>query len=492
MEKHNKLTLLKKWVIYSLGILAVAGLAIACSGSSDQHSSTGEAESEGGPWAGLEKVRSQINAPQFPDKDFLITGFGAKGDGVTKNSDAFKQAIQACHESGGGRVVVPEGTWLTGAIHLKSNVNLHLADNSTILFSRDSSDYLPVVFTRWEGMELMNYSPFIYAYEQENIAITGNGTLDGNANNENWWYWCGAKKFGWKEGLGRQNPARARLHEQTHEEVPAEKRIYGPNDYLRPQFVQPYKCKNVLISGIKLINSPMWNVHPVLCENVTVENIRVESLGPNNDGCNPESCKNVLIKGCYFDTGDDCIAIKSGRNEDGRNIGRPAENMIIEDCIMKEGHGGVVIGSEISGGARNIYAQNCTMDSPNLDRVLRIKTSSQRGGTVEDIFMRNVKVGTYREAAVKCNMFYEEEGPHIPKIRNIVVENLQVENGGKYGVLVRAYEQSPVVGLKLINCTINGVEIPVQVDHVEKMEFEDVTINGQPYEYDEKGESVDL
>ncbi|WP_224995991.1 glycoside hydrolase family 28 protein [Cesiribacter sp. SM1] len=478
-----KFTILKKW-LSGLSCLAVLGLMATCSGSSEQQrSSTGEsiAADADDPWAGLETVRSQINAPRFPDKDFLITDFGAVGDGKTKNSEAFKQAIQACHDSGGRRVVVPEGTWLTGAIHLKSNVNLHLTDDATILFSRDTADYLPVVFSRWEGMELMNYSPFIYAYEQENIAVTGNGTLDGNSDNDNWWYWCGARKYGWKEGLGRQNPARALLHQQNREQVPTEQRIYGPGHYLRPQFVQPYKCKNVLISGIRLINSPMWNVNPVLCENVTVENIRVESLGPNNDGCNPESCKNVLIRGCYFDTGDDCIAIKSGRNEDGRRIGRPSENIIIEDCIMKEGHGGVVIGSEISGGARNIWAQNCTMDSPNLDRVLRIKTSSQRGGTVENIFMRNVKVGTYREAAVKCNMFYEEEGAHIPTIRNIIVENLQVENGGKYGVLVNAYEQSPVENLKLINCTINGVEIPVQADHVKDMEFENVTINGKPY-----------
>ncbi|AKD05937.1 glycoside hydrolase [Pontibacter korlensis] len=449
----------------------------ACKSSESQQ----EAATED-PWKELENIRAQIKAPTFPDRDFPITAYGAVEGGEVKNTEAFQKAIQACHEAGGGRVVVPAGTFLTGAIHLKSNVNLHLQDEATILFSRDTADYLPVVFTRWEGMELMNYSPFIYAYEQENIAITGNGTLDGNANNEYWWPWCGAKRYGWEEGTPKQTTDRNQLHEQNHQEQDPRTRIYGAGHYLRPQFVQPYKCKNVLISGVKMINSPMWNLNPVLCENVTIEKVRIVSLGPNNDGCDPESSKNVLIKDCYFDTGDDCIAIKSGRNHDGRRINKPSENIIIEGCEMKEGHGGVVIGSEISGGARNIYALNLTMDSPNLDRVLRIKTSSRRGGVIENIFMKDVKVGTYKEAAVKCNMFYEEPGEHMPTIRNVLVENLQVEDGGKYAVLVKAYEESPVENLRLVNCTINGVDEPLQVDHVQNMTFRNVIINKQAYE----------
>ncbi|PWG79039.1 glycoside hydrolase family 28 protein [Pararcticibacter amylolyticus] len=431
------------------------------------------------PSAEIEQLRKQIKAPVFADREFLITDFGAVAGGETKNTEAFRKAIEACNKGGGGRVVVPDGVFLTGAIHLKSNVNLHLSDKATILFSRDSSDYLPMVFTRWEGMELMNYSPFIYAYGQKNIAITGNGTLDGNADNEHWWYWCGAKKYGWKEGLGRQNPARALLHDLNHEQKDPKKRLFGPGHFLRPNFVQPYNCKNVLISGIKMVNSPMWNLNPVLCENVIVENVKVISHGPNNDGCDPESCKNVLIKDCYFDTGDDCIAIKSGRDEDGRRIGRPAENHIIEGCTMKDGHGGVVIGSEISGGARNIYSFNCIMDSPDLDRVLRIKTSSSRGGIIENVFMKDVKVGTYREAAVKCNMFYEKPGNFIPTIRNVWVENLEVEQGGTYGLLVSAYRESPVENLRMINCNIKGVKVPYKVDYVKGLKMENVVINGE-------------
>lgn len=429
----------------------------------------------------MEMLKQQIKAPVFPERDFLITDFGAVGDGLTKNTEAFKKAIEACHKSGGGRVVVPYGKFLTGGIYLKSNVNLHLADSATIVFSRDSSDY-PIVFTRWEGMECMNYASFIYAYGEENIAVTGNGILDGNANNDYWWWWCGAKKYGWREELGKQTPARNALHEMMHEEVDPKKRIFGDGHYLRPNFIQPYQCKNVWIADVKLINSPMWNLNPVLCENVLIEKVKVISHGPNNDGCDPEACKNVWIRDCYFDTGDDCIAIKSGRDEDGRNIGRPAENHIIENCVMKDGHGGVVIGSEIAGGAKNIYAINCEMDSPNLDRVLRIKTSSSRGGIIENVFMKNVQVGTFKEAAVKCNMFYEKPGNHIPTIRNIWVENLNVEKGGQYALMVAAYQQSPVTNLRMINCNLKGIKEPFKVDHVKNLVFEDVKINGRGME----------
>jgi len=259
------------------------------------------------------------------------------------------------------------------------------------------------------------------------------------------------------------------------------KRIFGDGHYLRPYMVQPYNCKNILISGVKMINSPMWFVSPVMSENITIENLNISSHGPNTDGCDPDACKNVLIKGCYFDTGDDCIALKSGRDEDGRGYGRPAENHIIEDCEMKEGHGGIVIGSEIAGGARNIYAINCRMDSPELDRVLRIKTSSSRGGIIENIFLKDIKVGTYKDAAITCNMFYENPGNFIPTIRNIWVENLDVADGGNFAIFIRAYESSPVKNLKLKNCNISGIKTATDIDFYKGLDFENVKINGQPF-----------
>jgi polygalacturonase len=432
------------------------------------------------PWKRMRDIRSEIKPPEFPNKKFSISDYGAVADGKTKCTEAFKRAIEACNKSGGGIVVVPFGTYLTGAIHLKSNVNLHLEDSAKIIFSRDTADYLPMVFTRWEGMECINYSAFIYANNQTNIAVTGNGILDGNANSEGaWWAWIGRESRGWKEGQQHQRPDNILLGTYNKMQTQPSSRIFGPGHRLRPNFIQTYQCKNVLISGIKMINSPMWNIHPVLSENVIIDGVKVVSLGPNNDGCNPESSKNVWIKNCYFDTGDDCIAIKSGRNEDGRRINKPSENIIIENCRMKEGHGGVVIGSEVSGGVKNVFAFNCEMDSPNLDIVLRIKTSSQRGGIIEHIYMKDIKVGTYKEAALRCTMFYGNPGDHIPAIRNIFVENLQVVKGGKYGILVNAYEQSPVENLNLVNCDIRGVEKPVQTDYVKNLKFTNVKINGQ-------------
>lgn len=432
----------------------------------------------------MAQIKKSIIAPVFKNKEYLITDFGAKGDGITKNTEAFKKAIEACNAEGGGKVVVPVGNFLTGPIYLKSNVNLHVSEGATITFSQDTKDY-PIVLTRWEGMDCMNYSPQIYAYNEKNIAITGKGVLNGNADKTHWWPWKGREVYGWKKGDPNQFKARESLHVMMKEKLDPSKRIFGDGHYLRPYMIQPYNCKNLLISGVKMINSPMWFISPVMCENVTIEKVHVESHGPNTDGCDPDACKNVLIKDSYFDTGDDCIAIKSGRDEDGRGFKRPAENHVIEGCTMKDGHGGIVIGSEISGGARNIYAVNCKMSSPDLDRVLRIKTSSSRGGIIENIFLKNIEVGTYKDAAVLCDMFYENPGNFIPTIRNIWVENLTVADGGEYGISINAYKESPVENLKLVNCKINGVKTPLKIDHEKGMKLENVYINGELFKYND-------
>ena len=430
-------------------------------------------------WAAKAALEQRIVAPRFADRDFVITDFGARRGGKQLSTRAIATAIDQCHRAGGGRVVVPADTFLTGAIHLKSNVNLYLEEGAVLLFSTRPEDYLPMVFTRWEGIELMNYSPLIYASEQENIAVTGKGKLDGQASDQNWWFWCGSKRFGWQEGMPRQNAARDSLQKLNHREVPPRERVFGPGYSLRPNFVQFYKCRNIALTDFTIVNSPMWILHPVLSQNITIKGLTIKSIGPNSDGCDPESCKDVLIKDCYFDTGDDCIAIKSGRDHDGRRIGVPSENIIVENCLMKRGHGGVVIGSEISGGCRNVYALNCTMDSPELDRALRIKTSSSRGGVIENVFFKDVKVGTYNEAAVRVNMFYEAPGDYVPVVRNILVENLEVTDGGKYGVLIRACPESPVQNFRMVNCVINSVDQVAKVDHVKNVMLENVTINGK-------------
>jgi polygalacturonase len=426
-------------------------------------------------WDSRELILKNIIPPEFPDKNFDITNYGAVPDGETDCTEAFRQAIEECSSAGGGKVVVPSGIYLTGPIHLKSNVNLHITKDAVVKFSKDKSKYLPLVFTRWEGVECMNYSALIYAYEQENIAITGEGVLDGQGSDENWWSWKGKKEYGWKKEMPHQKKGRDLLFEMAENNIPPEERLMGEGFYLRPNFVQPYKCKNVLIDGVTFKDSPMWFLNPVLCTNVTVSNLKIEGLGPNNDGCNPESSKDLLIKNCFFNTGDDCIAIKSGRNNDGRRVNVPSENIIIEDCIMKEGHGGVVIGSEISGGVRNVYAQNCEMSSPHLDRALRIKTNAIRGGVIENIFLRNIKVGEVSEAVIKIN-FYYEEGDFPPVVRNIRVKNLRSEKS-PYAIWIKAYERSPVTGLYLEDCSFQNVVEENILENVSGFEFSKVMIN---------------
>ena len=433
------------------------------------------------PWQNVANILKNIKAPTFAKRDFVITTFGAKGDGVTNSSVAIKKAIEACYKAGGGRVVVPAGKYFTGPIYLKSNVNLHVQKGATLLFSTKPDDYLPLVHTRWEGIDLMNYSPLIYAFKEKNIAITGEGILDGQATNKNWWPWKGRKNYGWIEGTPNQtdNDKRAALFAMAEKDIPIADRKFGNGFYLRPQFVQPYACENILIEGIKIINSPMWVVNPVLCNNVTISKVTIDSDGPNSDGCDPESCKNVLIKDCYFNTGDDCIAIKSGRNRDGRRINIPSENIVIQNCTMAKGHGGIVIGSEISGGAKNIYAENCKIISASLNQPLRIKTSSARGGTIENIYFRNITVDQFKEEAVIITMLYEDKGDYLPTIKNINIDNLLVKKGGKRGIVLEGYPASAITNVKFNNVIINGVETPIQSNNAKGIIWNNTFINGK-------------
>jgi polygalacturonase len=424
-------------------------------------------------WDTVPSILKRISPPVFPQKDFNVTSFGAVGDGATNCSSAFKKAIEKCSADGGGRVVVPKGTYLVGAIHLKSNVNLHVSKEAIVRFSTDPNKYLPVVFARWEGIECMNYSALIYAFEQENIAVTGEGVLDGQGSDANWWSWKGNREN--SVGNPNQNDARKRLVEMGEKGVPVKDRIFGDGSYLRPNFFQPYRCKNVLVEGVTFRNSPMWYLNPELCKNVSVVGVTVAGHGPNNDGCDPESCSDVLIKNCTFDTGDDCIAIKSGRNNDGRRVNIPSENIVIQDCTMKDGHGGVVIGSEVSGSVRNVYAENCSMDSPHLDRALRIKTNAVRGGVIENVYMRNVKVGQVTEAVLKIDFYYEEgdKGSFTPIVRNVEMKN--VESGkSQFGIWIRAYDRSPATNISVDHCVFKNVAEPNVLDNVKNLSLIDV------------------
>ncbi len=423
-------------------------------------------------WDAVPAILARIVPPQFPDRDFKVADYGAVADGEADCKPAFDKAIAACSEAGGGRVVVPAGEWFVrGPIHLKSNVNLHVEEGATVRFSTEPADYLPAVHTRFEGNEAMNYSPLIYAHGVENIAITGKGTFDGQADSKHWWPWKGRSGSGPNQGRDTTT-----LRQMGEDAVPVAERVFGEGHYLRPNFVQPYASRNILIEGVTFTNSPMWILHPVLCENVTIRGVTVDSHGPNSDGCDPESCRDVLIENCTFDTGDDCIAIKSGRNADGRRIAAPSENIIVRSCTMRDGHGGVVLGSEMSGGIRNVFVEDCAMDSPNLDRAIRLKSNSLRGGYLENLFVRNIQVGQVKESVVRINLRYEDGvGEHYPTVRNIHIENLSSSKSSRPFYLV-GLDKAKIENVIIENCTFKNAAKPSVFEHVDQITLKSVRL----------------
>lgn len=433
------------------------------------------------------RIEQSIQLPKIAERQFLITSFGAKTTATAaQNQKAINKVISLVSKKGGGKVIIPKGTWNTGAIELKSHVNLVLEEGATLHFAFEPKLY-PLVRTSWEGLACWNYSPCIYAYKATDIAITGKGTIDGGGNNDTFWQWNGSPRFGFKEGVTKESQklgSRSKLLKMAEDGVPFDERKFGMGYGLRPQLVNMVHCERILIKDVKMINSPFWVIHPLLSKNITVDGVYVWNEGPNGDGCDPEACENVLIQNCVFHTGDDCIAIKSGRNNDGRLWNQPSKNIIIRNCKMEDGHGGVVIGSEISGGCENVYAENCVMDSPHLERILRIKTNNCRGGQVQNINMRNVVVGQCKEAVVKINLDYEKKEicyrGFEPIVNNVNVENVTCQKSD-YGVLIIGRDSlENVYDINIKNCKFDGVvKEPVKITgKTRNVKFDNLVING--------------
>lgn len=434
------------------------------------------------------QIESRIKAPEFKNKTYKAAV--KQNNSAKQNQQIINKTIAKCSKAGGGKVVIPAGKYQTGAITLMSNVNLCIEKDAELVFAFDRSLY-PLVYTRWEGLDLWNYQPCIYAIDCKNIALSGEGTINGNGNNEgNWWYMKGMKEHGWHDGVDEwqgtaSKGTRAELLKMSDNGVPAKERKFGMGKGLRPQLVNFVRCENVLIENVKLLNSPFWVMHPLFCKNLTVRGVYVFNEGPNGDGCDPESCEDVLIENCTFHTGDDCIALKSGRNADGRKADIPCKNIIVRKCKMEDGHGGVVVGSEISGGADYVFAEDCDMDSPNLDRVLRIKTNTCRGGIIQNIFMRNIRVGQCREAVMRTNLVYEPneiaERGHIPTVRNVYMENVTCKKS-KYGILINGLDDSDnVYNINVKNCRFEGLtaEPLYKTGKCHDIKLENVTVSAE-------------
>jgi polygalacturonase len=408
------------------GAVLFCGVLVGCA---DRAASVSAPRAAADPWSRVPGILNRIVPPTFPARDFLVTQSGAVGDGETDCTKAFARAIGDCNQAGGGRVVVPPGVFLSGAIHLKSGVNLHVSEGATIRFMTNTAAYLPVVFTRYECTEVMNFSPPLYALEQTNIAITGKGTLDGQGQ---WWHQ-------WRAQWGADSRA---LVDMGNRGVAVAERLFGEGHFLRPNFIQPVRCRNVLIEGVRVINSPMWTVTPLYCTNVTIRGVTVETRGPNTDGCDPDSCTDVLIENCVFSNGDDCIAVKSGRDGDGRRVNIPSENIVIRNCVFRDGHGGVTMGSETAGGIRNVFAENCQFDSPNLDMAMRFKSNPARGGFVEDIFMRNCTVKTAKfgiHLTLRYGAGGARDGAHPPVMRNIEIRDSKFGQFTRQAIFIEGY-----------------------------------------------------
>ncbi len=440
-------------------LLAVAWILAAVSPASFAADSTTD-------WKKADEIVASIQAPNIPARDYRITDFGAKPDGVSDARPAILAAIKKAAADGGGRVVIPQGSWLgNGPIHLASRINLHVAEGATLLFSPEPKHYLPVVLTRWEGTEVYSYSPLIYAFEVHDVAITGKGLIDGNEKSE-FHTWRGENQ---KRGMDA-------LRQMGVDGTPVSRRIFGEGTYLRPPLIQFFRAERVLLEDYTLHHAPFWVNHLVYTDHAIIRNIRVDSHHANNDGVDVDSSRHVLIEGCWFRTGDDSVVVKSGRDRDGREVARPSEYVVVRHNDMG-GEDGIALGSEMSGGIRHVYFTD------NILRkglsAIRFKANLDRGGTVEHIRVRNMTVESF-DTLFWFQLDYPGllGGGHPATYRDIVFENFTVERAGTF-FEAHAPAESPLREVTLRNINVKQAERPLVLENVAGLHFENVTIGGQ-------------
>lgn len=411
---------------------------------------------------------------------------GAKADGKTLNTQLINSTIDRLSANGGGTLYFPAGIYLTGSIHMKSHITLDLEAGATLLFSDNFDDYLPFVEVRHEGVMMKSFQPLIYAVDAENITIKGEGTLDGQG--KKWWM----EQFRVMIDLKDNGMRDINKYQPMWDKANDTKAIYSETneDYIstlqrrffRPPFFQSVRCERVRIEGVKIVNSPFWTINPEFCDNVIVRGVTIHNVpSPNTDGINPESCRNVHISDCHISVGDDCITIKSGRDAQGRRLGVPCENITITNCTMLSGHGGVVIGSEMSGGVRKVTISNCIFDG--TDRGIRLKSTRGRGGVVEDIRVSNIVMSNIKQEAVVMNLKYsgmpaEPKSERTPLFRNIHISGVTVTNV-KTPIKIAGLEEAPITDIVLRDIHVQGADLKCVFEDCERITMDDVTVNGK-------------
>lgn len=418
-----------------------------------------------GDWAMVDEITAMIELPRIPAGDFLITDFGAKPGADALPS--IRAAISAATKAGGGRVIVPAGEWLSqGPVHLRSRINFHLAEGARLRFSPEARHYLPVVLTRWEGTELYSYSPLIYAFEVEDVAITGQGTIDGN----------GASEFlQWIKPEFQRGDV-DRLRHRGADGTPVARRVFGEGTYLRPPLIQFFRAQRVLLEDYTILNSPFWVNHLVYTDHATIRRIRVDSHHGNNDGVDVDSSRFVLIEHCHFRTGDDSVVVKSGRDLDGRTIARPSEYIVVRHNDMG-GEDGIALGSEMSGDVRHVFFTDNILRQGSS--AIRFKANLDRGGTVEHIRVRNFTVESFDNLFWFQLDYPGQLGGNFPSTyRDIVFENFTVERAGTV-FDGDAPAAAPLRGVILRNIAIKQADRTFVLKNIEGLLLENVTIGDQ-------------
>jgi len=412
-----------------------------------------------------------ITVPDFKKcKTFSIVDFGAiQGDKV-KTTQAIAAAISEANKIGGGTVVIPDGEWLTGQVHFKSNVNLYLSKGTVLLFDDVPRDYLPAVNTSWEGMECMNYSPLIYAWKCKNIAITGEGTIK-------------AKMDLWQTWAGRPRPhmeSLKHLYNMSYQNVPTTERLMvNDTAHLRPHLIQFNRCENIRLEGFSIVNSPFWTIHMYLSKNILLRKLNVYAHGHNNDGFDPEMSQNILVENCQFDQGDDAIAIKSGRNQEGWRIQVPTKNLVIRNCTVKNGHQLIAVGSELSGGIENVFVHDCVVnEGAKMFHIVFIKTNERMGGYVNNIYIKNIKAGKMDLGilGIETDVLYQWKDlvptyvRKLTPIKNIYLENIKASNV-KFESRILGQKELPVENIFLKNVVADTIRDKKQI-HENVINFE--------------------